>query len=97
QPLVAAIRRLRGVDDRAVPIEDDRLYQSTRTPSWTWRGSPAPLCTVPSKLKIRLVTSGRWKFLLLNALKTSMAGSTTVPAAHLRGRKHYGRSHEDHQ
>src|SRR6185369_6168737 len=49
---------------------------SKRTPNCTCRGSPVPLCTVPSKLKTRLVTSGRLKFALLNTLKTSTIGCT---------------------
>src|SRR5207248_599368 len=80
--LVTAERRLGGVDQGAIPVEHRRAkrrwspcrYQITRTPNCIWRGSPAPLCTVPSKLKTRFTTSGRWKFLLLNRLKTSSAG-----------------------
>src|SRR5436190_21311309 len=85
--LVTAIRRLGGVDQGAIPVEHRRAkrrrgtgrYQSSRTPNCIWRGSPAPLCTVPSKLKMRLVTSGRCRFLLLKRLKTSSAGSTVTP------------------
>src|SRR5260370_38323559 len=36
-----------------------REYQNKRPrPGWACRGSPRPLCTVPSKLKSRLVVSG---------------------------------------
>src|SRR6266852_1299865 len=109
QPHVAVVARLRRVEQRAVPVEENRLehrphpalratstsrtlsplagrgqgegrnYQSTRTATCAWRGSPRPLCTVPSKLKMRLVTSGRFRFLLLNRLKTSIAGSMVTP------------------
>jgi hypothetical protein len=54
------------------------VYQITRSASCIWRGSPTPLCTVPSKLKMRLVTSGRRRFLLLKRLNTSSAGSMVM-------------------
>src|SRR5262249_53128364 len=80
---VGAVARLRGVSERAVPIEQDGThgtrYQISLRPNWICRGSPAPLCTVPSKLKTRFVTSGRWKFLALKTLNTSMAGSMVMP------------------
>ena len=42
-----------------------------RNPSWAWRGSPSPLCTVPSKLNRRLVVSGCFGFARLVRLKAS--------------------------
>src|SRR5262245_41778503 len=60
------------------PSRDERAgldYQATRTPNWNCRGSPEPLCTVPSKLKTRLVVSGFLMFLELKRLKPSTDGS----------------------
>src|SRR5260370_10166651 len=49
-----------------------REYQNKRRrPSWACRGSPNPLCTVPSKLKSRLVVSGCLGLDLLVRLKAS--------------------------
>ena len=53
----------------------------TRSPNCTWRGSPRPLWTVPSKLKSSDVDSGFLRFLLLKRLKHSTMGSiVTGPA-----------------
>src|SRR6185295_1620065 len=54
-------------------------YQSTFTPTWMMRGSPAPLRTVPSKLKASSVACGRRKLSSLNRLKTSTSGCTVRP------------------
>src|SRR6185295_676289 len=55
------------------------FYQRIRTPTCTCRGSPAPLRTVPSKLKARLVVSGRRKLARSRMLKTSNTGCTVTP------------------
>ena len=69
------------LDGAAVCGPARQAYQSTRTPSCTWRGSPRPLCTVPSKLKSSSLDPGLRRFLLLKRLKTSTTGSIVAAPA----------------
>src|ERR1700682_3839240 len=54
------------------------LYQISRDPTCTWRGSPSPARIVPSKLKIRFVVWGTSRLVLLSTLKTSTMGSSDI-------------------